>query len=167
MSSKISALPAAATFADTDLLDSVVGGVNKKLTRAVLLTATSGENLNLITDNASVFVDGAGNVQITVLPGQTFALGNGAAVFFSANPSGIVTIECASAQAIELNHPIGSSISLNFDGTIAITTHAGAKAFVSYAPIASGNWAGAPTNIVDAIDRIAAVVSAGGASPIP
>lgn len=36
-----------------------------------------------------------------------------------------------------------------------------------YTPATPANWAGSPTNLADAIDRIAAVVSVGGAMPIP
>ncbi len=52
------------------------------------------------------------------------------------------------------------------DGTRTVLICDGAN-HVSYTPGAAGNWSGSPTDVWAALDRIAAVVSLSGASPIP
>lgn len=53
-------------------------------------------------------------------------------------------------------------------GVTTLATYAVDKAKnIEYVPANAGHWAGSPTRIQDALDRIAAVVSVGGGTPIP
>lgn len=59
-----------------------------------------------------------------------------------------------------------SSVPASITGTPTVVLTDNAPT-LGYSPSAAGNWAGSPTNVQDAIDRIAAVVSVGGGVPIP
>lgn len=70
-----------------------------------------------------------------------------------------------------------SSISAIHEGTATLGAQAGVTTLgifpvdkaknIEYVPANAGHWAGSPTRIQDALDRIAAVVSVGGVTPIP
>lgn len=70
-----------------------------------------------------------------------------------------------------------SSVSAIHEGTATLGAQAGVTTLATYAvdkaknieyvPANAGHWAGSPTRIQDALDRIAAVVSVGGGTPIP
>jgi len=62
----------------------------------------------------------------------------------------------------------GALINLDTDGTIVITPATGKVLHLRYDALDPSYWAtSSPTEIYEAIDRIAAVVSSNGAVPIP
>jgi hypothetical protein len=178
---KISAMPASTAAGDTDLIPIVQGGVNKSTTRAVLLHAATGSPVILGGGGASITVDDSGNIAIDFFSGQTLNVAQTSGGGILVDASGNVKITCQPGASVAMTD--GSSF-IEVDATgvrlesltlPAIFTGkpaqfvdiSGSSAFVTYVPADPGAWAGSPTNMADAIDRIAEVVSVGGATPIP
>lgn len=61
----------------------------------------------------------------------------------------------------------GASFDPTYPGAGVTVYYSASATFEGYVPGAPGNWAGSPKTVAEAIDRIAAVVSVGGTSPIP
>lgn len=70
--------------------------------------------------------------------------------------------------AVALNvDQLPSVANTSLSGTTTLTYDCGSRG-LGYTPVAGANWVNPdPTNVQDALDRIAAVVSVGGATPIP
>jgi hypothetical protein len=96
---KISAMPAATSVSNADVLPIIQGGVNKKATKAVLLTPPPGEHLYLFTANGH-FID--------LAPDGSFLFFNGAASI-SVSAAGVVTLNGAGGGVVLQ----GPSIKLN------------------------------------------------------
>lgn len=136
---KISAMPINGFVGNHDLLPIVQAGSNFKAQRKALLEAIAGEFIQLSGNAGSSFsIDPFGGVTVTVGAGQTLSM--------TANGAGIL---------------------IDAVGLIDLTPAPGHALVLAYDPATPGDWAGSPTTVWEALDRIAAVVSAGGASPIP
>jgi len=176
---KISDLAAATSTANADLLPTVQGGVNKKATRAIVLTGAPGEDMTmtlaagqrLIIGNplgaAFIIVDDTGTINVQA--NATAALsGNGAA--------STIRIAGTTIQLFGATGPFDHVWDVNAGfskiafktGTDQIQITSGIVIFVQYFAAVPGNWNIAPPpDYNTAIDRLAAAVAGLLAGPIP
>lgn len=166
---KISAMPPASFVTAADYFPIVQSGVNLRCTRNQILRGHTGEAIALVTNSGfDAGYDSADNYQINVAPAGTCDIVAAASAIVAITGAGACTIGAASGQILELLNSNGSFIRLDADGTITLDTSVPAKVLhLYYTPGTPGDWAGSPTSVWEALDRIAAVVSSGGASPIP
>lgn len=111
----ISAMPAATVFADTDVFPIVQGGINKKCTRTVFMTAGPGE-LVAIGAGGSTFtiaVDGS-----TVLNGNTLFLNTSFGPTLSVDVNGEVTIAAYNGFPL---HLVAGAFSIDMDPVTGIS----------------------------------------------
>lgn len=163
---KISALPAATTVSNADDTVIVQAGVNKKAARTLLLTAAVGETIGLVGPGGDLIeCQGAGGIAIQCLIGESIILGDGSTAFLNCF-AGQIQMQTTLGQpyAVTVN---GASIVIDATGAIQITPLPGTVLTLHYTPLTPGDWSGSPTSVWEALDRIAAVVSTGGATPIP
>jgi hypothetical protein len=169
MSSKISALPAATFMANIDLLTIVQTGVNYKITRDLVLLGTGIDDMFLaVANGAGVYVDGVGEVALTVLAGHAFTIGDtAAATYFEVSIHGAVTIEALAGQTIDISCN-GCQIALLAAGGINIFPNAGQHVVIGYEVVTSGVWAtSSPADFETAIARLAVAVRGLLGVPIP
>jgi hypothetical protein len=136
---KISAWAAAASFSASDKLAGLVGGADKTVTRGKLLTALTGEFLDVL----------------------------GAASYLSLTPGGDVKLVGQTTAIMQLLSFSGAEFRITSAGEIQLNPASGQVVKYAYTPGNAGDWSGSPTDLAIAVDRIAAVVSGGGATPIP
>lgn len=167
MSSKISALPAATTFGSSDVLDTLVAGLNSQCIRDVFLTALGLDTVALIGGSSTILVTSAGDVRIHGTPATAmdFTQSTGVGIFIST--AGLTTVGTAIGQNLLLQGGASQSITLDTIGGIAVTTSGASSVVCTYVAANPGDWVVAPLDFASAIDRIARVVSGGGATPIP
>ncbi len=136
---KISAMPAVVSILNADLLPVVQSGVNKSATRPTLLHAQSPDTMTLV-HNSGCFIqlNPTGNLNISVP--------NGSTMFIVSSLAGIT---------------------LDNLGNIIIAAGGAGIVQISYNDPNPGNWAGVPTDVLVAIQRLAAAVSQNGLNPIP
>lgn len=180
---KISQMSPAAVVFDADLLAIVQGGANFNCTRGQILVAGTGEDISLSSANAAISVEDVGQVDVLVKVGQPLNLGDSGANQIAQDGSGNTSIIAATSIELRTSLPpaqvnldnvngilfacAGGTIQLTNTGQVVLQSVT-VPTLVSYPPIAPSFWAGSPPIwLNDAIDRIAAVVSAGGSVPIP
>jgi hypothetical protein len=223
MSEKISAMPSATQMNNADVLPIVQGGVNKKITRDVFLTANgtddlaivgasldridlphgggiivtadSGDTIELLnainlaeisispagaitvasatgqevvldSNGSSFTLDGAGNFAADVVAGGTYLVHVQGVNVIDIDAAGQITITSTTGNAIILNSN-GANLTVGAAGNMSLTVAGGQVLHVDYVPGTPGDWAGSPTSVWEALNRIANVVSGGGATPIP
>lgn len=130
----------------SNLIGSQVGG-------AVTIndTATATATVNLRNSTAAAIT-------------ATRAFGGVALGFLGSSEAGTLTTTGAVAITTDQLPPVAST---SLSGTTTITYANGSRG-LGYTPVAGANWVNPdPTNVQDALDRIAAVVSVGGVTPIP
>ena len=180
---KISALPAATIpLTGPELVPLVQGGVTVQATVADLpaggggggptwLTPVGGNLVWAPTTGPAGRVDLADNgiLALQGQPGSVFTWSNGATV--DANllyVAGSVTMGVGAGSIFSVTTVAGGNTIVN-DATNSLTEQAFATTFRCWTAPNAGYWGGpgVPTNLEAALDRIAAVVSAGGGTPIP
>lgn len=136
---KISAMPVATHVANADISPIVQGGNNISASRAEMLTAAPGESIELACQTSGhIEITNVGGIEMSVTPGQVMV------IFIN---GGI--IKGFADGSMELQPPVGKVLTLY------------------YTPLNPADWMGSPASVWEAIDRIAAVMGAGGATPIP
>lgn len=119
----------------------------------------------ILRDFSYISLDGAGKsplISFDATSSGDFQLYDFATVL-----AGTLSISAAETVTAEL------SAEAFLDPAASVTAHQPTVTYeavatqVSYTPSASGDWSGSPTTVQQALDRIAAVVSNGGISPIP
>ena len=147
MSSKISALSYGPSHVTPGYFVVADASANYRVTQADILTAPSGTQLTIISGTSVVGVDNAGTATLQVPSGKTITMWQAGSMWFQLDASSNWTV-----------NPAGN-VSITPTGTVTIGGWSGT----------AGYWGGAgtPTDVWSAVDRIAAVVSGGGATPIP
>lgn len=84
---KISDMTAASEVANADVVPVVQAGANVKASRALLLTAASGEAIALSGAGGTIQIDATGGIQVTPAGGQTFTFAGSA---WPANAAGVL-----------------------------------------------------------------------------
>lgn len=166
---KISAMTAAVGVLQGDLVPIVSSGANFRATKTQLLTAFSTDPI-FITSNAGDHAgyDTINEYVIQQSSGKSITIGNTALGFLQIDASGNLTLGQDAPGVFTIDHGAGTTLVIAGDGTFTIDNSVSGKpVHIPYTPLAPGDWAGSPTEVWEAIDRIAAVVSSGGASPIP
>lgn len=159
MSAKISALPSATEMANAEVLTIVQAAVNKKITKQAFLTAATGEPIALGGVVATIEIDASDNIQITVGFGQTLHISDLAGTnFVIIDAFGNVLVSAAPGTAVTTGFPGVSQVVVSETG-LSVEAPTGSSADVTYHVGAAGNWAGSPTNMATALDRIAAAVA--------
>jgi hypothetical protein len=164
---KISAMTAATTVHNADLLPIVQSGANKKATRDLLLAAPAGENLLMQSNTAYIEIFDSGFIFIQVAATKNFRVQDNAHVYIEVDSSGQVTIKNGPAGGLLRISNNGANVDLDVSGNIVLTPQSGQTLQASYKPANAGDWSGSPSDLAIAIDRIARVVSNSGATPIP
>jgi hypothetical protein len=179
---KISALPAAGALAGTELLVAVQGGadvqtttqdvanlgagtwvtVNTPIGGACTINCTSTASMGLVvSDNGQGLWNFQQGSSIQMFSGPTLC-------FQMTTPLGNVIEIISNGQTWTMQTSGGGSIVLNDFGNTLVESGFAAtnRQFIAPNP---GYWGGpgVPLDLESAIDRIAAVVSAGGGTPIP
>jgi hypothetical protein len=166
MSSKISALASATATNNADLLTSVQAGVNKKLTRAVLLTAATGEVLALTGNGGTVSIGGSGSVSINIPSGVNLIFTSGSTSLNVSDSFGSLYMAGPTGHDW-LMYNNGATITIDSVGNITLVPAGGHNTTVNAGTPHPAYWSGSPATLNDAIDRIAKVVSVNGVTPIP
>lgn len=167
MSSKISALSASGPMAIADVTVIVQSGGNKKVSKVNLLTAKTGESFQITgATGASLTLGSGGNHAFTMIPAEQLLITDGVTQFVHIGLAGTVDIVTAPGSPFSITCS-GGQVSIDGIGGIALQPAIGQVLHLAYTPLTPGDWSGNPTSIWEAIDRIAAVVSLSGASPIP
>jgi hypothetical protein len=154
-SQKISQMPVATETALDDLIPIVQGGVNKSITKDLLLTAAIGEYIAMESaDRLNGFAVTAGGSVIVQTTGLSIDLNN------TLNNSGVLI----SGGVVDIGGdttPAGSyGVLIQMqDGPLAIFPATTQKIFVQFVSNPSHFANPQPTNGLDAISRIAAAVS--------
>jgi hypothetical protein len=154
MASRITELPAAPDTKNALLLPIVQDGVNYKCTRAALFSSSEGEIVALEFNGASLVFGAGGTWSVASAAGEAigFAQAAGSSILFTGDGGYILSTPLV-------------QMTVSAAGVVAMT---GATAMSwPYFPGASGNWAGDPATMGDALDRIAAAVAGLLAAPIP
>ncbi len=168
MNVKISALPAATETADADVIPKVHGGVTQKVTRDILLTGMTGENVTLTGAmgnivkcwyNGSVGIVGGGGQGISLL-NETFT-GS-----ITLGGPGYIQLNADAGQALTLNAN-GSEIGITNTGDINMLLSGGTQVTISYLEGTPSDWSVNPGDVWTALDRIASAVRILRGSPIP
>ncbi len=169
MSSKWTALPAAAQVNNADIECVAQGGVSKQITRPLFLTAPTGEAIELVGNFSHLQIDAVGNINLLLSPTFTFELTDGTTDFLSVDSAANVVLESQTTGSVTVACGGTNMVIQGMAGTIVFSVPGpgSGKFSAPYTPATPGDWAGNPTTIHEAIDRIAAVVSVGGVSPIP
>jgi hypothetical protein len=169
---KISAMTAAASILDADLVPIVQGGVNKKATKQQVLMGGAGEDIALqgsagqaaklvnAAGSSGVFVTAAGAVTDSF--GTTYQLvGNVMGTFLSISAAGQVTFSDAGMGQTMAWGVAGAAV-LSISGpaqTASLIATNGV--FINFVDNGAGNWATTPpNNWQTAIYRLAAQVQA-------
>lgn len=169
MSSKISALPAAADIANADVVAGLRSGVNVKIDRPTYLTAKAGEAIALNSIVGKVEIDAAGRVTLLFTLGQLFQIKDSALVtYIEVGPTGTLNFQVPNGQSIDLTGSLGGQILIDPSGVVTINCAGGVSAEIDYFPATPGDWVGGnPVEMHIAIDRIAAAVAGLLGGPIP
>lgn len=166
MSSKISALPSATAFASTDVVAGLQAGANVQCTRAVFLTASPAETVQLNGGGSQVSVDSTGYVLCRAVGASVVQLQAGATNVVTITGVGGLGIATAAGATVVIQANAGS-VQIDAAGNVAIVAPFGSAVTCTYTPATPGDWVVPPTDLLAAVDRIARVVSAFGVVPIP
>lgn len=175
---KISAMTSAILVTNEDAIPIVQAGANMQATRALLLTAASGEDINLVGAGSngvgivaadptfSLLLDASGNVAgsvnsilITVPTSHCFIdIGSGCEAKW----------QFADASVFEINS-VSSGVDFKMDATTGIISiHATNGVDITYVPGTPSSWNGTPpTTLAIGVDRCAALLKTlhGGVGP--
>ena len=167
MSQKISAMTAATAVLNADVLPIVSAGANFKVGRQLFLTDGAAAGIGMFgTGGAVIDIDTAGSCQMSASAGETASMSTAAGSSVAIVDGTGIALNTAAGEVFGLTCQ-GASFQIDAAGGISLQPLAGQNLFIGYTPITSGDWAGDPTSVWEALDRIAAVVSVGGATPIP
>lgn len=164
--SKFSAFPVAASFAAADVLAGLVGGADKQIPRAVFFTAPPATALQIVQGTSAVGLDAAGNVVINVPILKTTTISLAGVPIITISSAGFVTIQAFPGSGVNVQAG-GAVFSVTIAGAINVAPAGGQVVTIGYTPAFPGDWVVPPTDLLVAVDRIARVVSAFGATPIP
>lgn len=169
MSAKISALPAATEIANLDIFPLVTaGGTNKKVPRYLILTAAAGQGISLLGNAGSYFDIGtAGNLNLNTPAGQKIIIGQSPSQAIVVEGDGSISLGNGSPAFSLITDALGQ-LDIDVAGHVVLESGDGESVDVTYVPADGSFWSGTPpATFAEAIDRIAAVVSVGGGTPIP
>jgi hypothetical protein len=155
MALKISAMTAGLP-ANGDGLPFVHGAGNFQCTRAELLTAAAGEGIDIVGAVATAGFDASDNFTVGLDAGGTFRVEGASPAFVEMN--GTDEVRVGDVQLFEVTH---------FNGSQRITLDGANPIFITYDPANPTDWNGDPTNVVEALDRIAAALALLQGFPIP
>jgi hypothetical protein len=141
-----------------DYMVGLIGGADTKVTVTDLFLLAAGTGFQVNNTLGDLQVDPLGNIQLTVASAAVYRLWISTSLVMSSD----LTI------GTNIFGVGGALIFLDLFGSIFIQS-SGPPQFVSiqYAVANPGDWAFAPAHLIDAVDRIARVVSNFGANPIP
>jgi hypothetical protein len=181
---KITALPSASTpLAGTELMVCVQGGVTSKVAVTDVNAGGGGgggphwvvpsggylEWITVAVATGQIKLDDSAVLTMQFDNGSTFINTNATAVQWQeAYNAGIITFAVSNGAMWNMSTTGGGSIICN-DATNAWQEQGFTITFRCWSAPNAGYWGGAgvPGSLEAAVDRIAAVVSAGGATPIP
>jgi len=180
---KISAFPAATNVVNADELPIVQTLVNAKVTRSLLLTGGTGEDIQVVSslNQRVVLRTDTGQELISVddvfgcLIIGTFGISLmdvGASALIQLTGAGALNLNSTPGQAVTVGSYGAANASMTMPGgagPIVFTANQGMTCpFVIQAPGAVGNWAvGVPADYNLAINRLAAAVAGLLGGPIP
>jgi len=167
---KISAMAAATEVLNADVVPIVNGGANFKATRQLLLTAGTGEDIELVPsaggvakiENAGaqgrVEVDASGNPNI--ISSLTVTVGRADLSTYLRLDSTDVWSWLLGGAILGLSIDNGGTLELSMDLTNDTAKFLAASGIdITYIPGDTNDWTGAdPTTVYEALDRIAAAV---------
>jgi hypothetical protein len=166
MSSKISALPFASTVSDSDLLVIVQTAANKRTTRQQLFASAASEQMSFTSGSAGCGINNNGEVVLSVASGKKISLLVNGQVVFEVDAGGTVTVSGTAGGQANLSAN-GGLVNVDAAGNVALIPNAGQTVGIGYTPGAAGNWNVAPTDLLIAVDRLAAAVAGLLGGPIP
>lgn len=167
-STAISDMTAATEVTNADEFPIVSGGVNLRTSKQLFLTGAAGEGIGFLgSGGGTISVGIGGSVGMQGGAGGIAAMSGGGGGVITCNALGSITIFEQLGQGITIGGgsygisigPSGMSLSIPGGGNVSIGLTAGTP----------GDWGGtgAPSNHVEAIDRIAACVAILNGAPIP
>lgn len=162
---KISAMTSATVMSNLDVVPIVQGGANKKVEKAIFLKTGTSESVAFVgptTEFVGILASGVASVNAPSGAELYTILGFGVVC----TPAGGVTIGAFTGQTVQITSN-GGTVQLDGSGIITLQCAGGASVFASYTPLTPASWAGNPSNLATAIDRIAASVAFMLGSPIP
>lgn len=182
----IPSFPAATYVEGTDLLPIVQSGTDKKATRDELLTASPTSQIEITsTVGGSILLDTTGAIFQESATGQTWGAGDasGNDMFWDGN--GNFTINCQSPTPGVWTVLFGAVSYFQCDGSDNVTMQVAGNFYVlagsagsifasaangwtiTYHPVTPHHWSGPPTDLLSAVDRLAAAVAGLLGTPIP
>lgn len=154
---KISQMNPAPLVDNADLIPIVQAGANFFATRDQLLIAHA-EPITFGNDVGYVLqVDGSNNWSLFFGPGVASA--------FTLDALGNVVLGVCTTFSVV--GPGSAEITIDAAGEINLTPAPGFTVQIFYSPASPGDWSGLPTDLVSAVDRIAAAVAGLLGGPIP
>jgi hypothetical protein len=166
-SEMISSMPDATNMENTDVLPIVQSGLNKKITRPILLTSPTGQTIALVSGTSTVEIDNTQDITISADLTNTISIDSGLISVLFVDGAGNVTLGPAGGT-FNFGGSAGMSFQVDALGNTNFVVNDGVTLFITYDAAADGNWVGSPPpDIWTAIHRLAAAVSVGGTVPIP
>lgn len=160
-------LPVATTFGLADQIAAWQAATTVTVTKALLLTAKSGEAMQISSFAGSLAgYNSGGDYIITQEAGKIFQVKLGGDALIQINSVGQVSISGPAGHGVTLSDTVGAVLQINGLGQVQMTNAGGTSVDISFLPSASGDWAGDPTSYKDAVNRIAAEVALLKGSPI-
>lgn len=166
---KVSELPTSDSCNNAAIFVCDVAGVTSTVTRAIILTADTGEQLKLkgahdteflFETNGGIFVHPKNGQGIAFFVTDTdnahLVLGGDGSITGNAYGSGDIHWNCG-----------GATIWMEDDGDVIVQCASGKVLTLSYDPLTSSDWSGDPATVWEALDRIASKVAAFTGGPIP
>ena len=184
---KISAMPAATSVGNADLLPIVQGGVNKRATKILFLTQSTGEPIGLVGPGVAIIrIDSAGGLQLTAEAGQPVQILVGTSGLYLSpsgdsvlqaslahrlvlsSYSGLASVVATGTEDLILSCLGGGTLEFNHNAAIVMNPNVGSVINIAYQDGTVGAWAvGPPSTIREAVDRLATAVAGLLGVPIP